>query len=210
MRAIDRFQAVMAVVFFIGTLVSAWRVAVADGGDIWYVPVIMALASAAMTVGALQHWKRYRVRGPALYVPPDAAPRGPGKSRAAAARKEAQPPFEMLTGAVTGGCRSFCRFRVRDPAGIVFRGPQVPCGSFVRDRSSGRLDVDPGSERCSESSVLSDQPPPPACAGRRTILSGGRRMFSSESRRAFRFRNKGSCLFRRPIVRVRPNCPTWC
>ena len=56
MRAIDRFQAVMAVVFFIGTLVSAWRVA--DGGDIWYVPVIMALASAAMTVGALQHRKR--------------------------------------------------------------------------------------------------------------------------------------------------------
>ena len=54
MRAIDRFQAVMAVVFFIGTLVSAWRV----GGDIWYVPVIMALASAAMTVGALQHRKR--------------------------------------------------------------------------------------------------------------------------------------------------------
>ena len=52
MRAIDRFQAVMAVVFFIGTL------AVADGGDIWYVPVIMALASAAMTVGALQHRKR--------------------------------------------------------------------------------------------------------------------------------------------------------
>ena len=58
MRAIDRFQAVMAVVFFIGTLVSAWRVAVADGGDTWYVPVIMALASAAMTVGALQHRKR--------------------------------------------------------------------------------------------------------------------------------------------------------
>ncbi|MCQ5072704.1 MAG: transmembrane protein 268 [Alistipes shahii] len=58
MRAIDRFQAVMAVVFFIGTLVSAWRVAVADGGDIWYVPVIMALASAAMTVGVLQHRKR--------------------------------------------------------------------------------------------------------------------------------------------------------
>ena len=48
----------MAVVFFIGTLVSAWRVSVADGGDIWYVPVIMALASAAMTVGALQHRKR--------------------------------------------------------------------------------------------------------------------------------------------------------
>ena len=58
MRAIDRFQAIMAVVFFIGTLGSAWRVSVADGGDIWYVPVIMALASAAMTVGALQHRKR--------------------------------------------------------------------------------------------------------------------------------------------------------
>ena len=58
MRAIDRFQAIMAVVFFVGPLVSAWRVSVADGGDIWYVPVIMALASAAMTVGALQHRKR--------------------------------------------------------------------------------------------------------------------------------------------------------
>ena len=58
MRAIDRFQAVMAFVFFIGNLVSAWRVAVSDGGDFWYVPVIMALASAAMTVGALQHRKR--------------------------------------------------------------------------------------------------------------------------------------------------------
>ena len=31
---------------------------VAAGVDIWYVPVIMALASAAMTVGALQHRKR--------------------------------------------------------------------------------------------------------------------------------------------------------
>ena len=40
MRAIDRFQAVMAVVFFIGTLVSAGRVAVADefmerGSAVW-------------------------------------------------------------------------------------------------------------------------------------------------------------------------------
>ena len=58
MRVIDRFMAVMAAVFFIGTLVSAWRVAVADGGDIWYIPVILALASATMTVGALQHRKR--------------------------------------------------------------------------------------------------------------------------------------------------------
>ena len=57
MRAIDRFQAVMAVVFFIGTLVSAWRVAVADGGDIWYVPLLLAVASALMTLGALRRRK---------------------------------------------------------------------------------------------------------------------------------------------------------
>lgn len=57
MRTIDRFQAIMAVVFFIATLVSAWRVSVADGGDIWYVPVLLALASAGMTVGTLRHRK---------------------------------------------------------------------------------------------------------------------------------------------------------
>ena len=48
----------MAAVFFVAAVTASWRVAVADGGDIWYVPVIMALASAAMTVGALQHRKR--------------------------------------------------------------------------------------------------------------------------------------------------------
>lgn len=58
MRAIDRFQAIMAVVFFVGALASAWRVAVADAEEIWYVPLLMALASATMTVGALQHRRR--------------------------------------------------------------------------------------------------------------------------------------------------------
>lgn len=58
MRAIDRFQAILAVIFFIGALVSAWRVAVVDGGEIWYVPLLLAVASALMTVGTLQHRRR--------------------------------------------------------------------------------------------------------------------------------------------------------
>ena len=58
MRAIDRFQAVMAVVCVRGTPVWDWGVAQAVGGVWWFVPVILALASAAMTVGALQHRKR--------------------------------------------------------------------------------------------------------------------------------------------------------
>ena len=58
MHVINRFCTIMAVVFFVGAIVSAWRVAVADGGDIWYVPVVMALASAAMTFAALQLRKK--------------------------------------------------------------------------------------------------------------------------------------------------------
>lgn len=52
MRVIDRFQAIMAAVFFVGAVAAAWRVAVADGGDIWYVPLVLAVASAMMTLGA--------------------------------------------------------------------------------------------------------------------------------------------------------------
>ena len=59
---------------------------------------------------------------------------------------------------------------MRDPAGIVFRGPQVPCGSFVRDRSSGRLDVDPGSERRSD----------PSPYALRHIHQGGLRSYGGE------------------------------
>ena len=58
MRAIDRFQAIMAAVFFVAAIVAAWRVAVAGGRDIWYVPLILAVASAMMTLGALRHRKR--------------------------------------------------------------------------------------------------------------------------------------------------------
>lgn len=58
MRTFDRFMAVMAVCCFIGALVAAWRVEVADGADIWYVPLLLALVSASMTLGALQHRRR--------------------------------------------------------------------------------------------------------------------------------------------------------
>lgn len=53
-------MSIMAAVFFAGTLVSAWRVAVYDGMDIWYVPLVMACACAAMTVGALQQRRKRR------------------------------------------------------------------------------------------------------------------------------------------------------
>ena len=58
MRAIDRFQAIMAAFFFVAAVVAAWRVAVADGRDIWYVPLVLAVASAVMTLGALRHRKK--------------------------------------------------------------------------------------------------------------------------------------------------------
>lgn len=58
MRTIDRIMAVLAVVFFLGAVISAWRVTVADGQHLWYVPLLSALASAAMTFGALQHRRR--------------------------------------------------------------------------------------------------------------------------------------------------------
>ncbi len=58
MRAIDRFQAIMAVVFFVGAVAASWRVAVADGREIWYVPLLLAVASAGMTLGALRHRNR--------------------------------------------------------------------------------------------------------------------------------------------------------
>lgn len=51
-------MSIMAVFFFIAAIVAAWRVTVADGEDIWYVPLVLALAAAAMTVGALRQCKR--------------------------------------------------------------------------------------------------------------------------------------------------------
>ena len=62
MRVIDRFQAIMAAVFFVGAVAAAWRVAVADGGDIWYVPLVLAVVSAMMTLGALRHRKKQHVQ----------------------------------------------------------------------------------------------------------------------------------------------------
>ncbi|WP_417016427.1 hypothetical protein [Alistipes sp.] len=60
MRTIDRVMAVLAGLFFLAAVTAAWRVTVAeDGGqDLWYLPLLLALASAAMTFGALQHRRR--------------------------------------------------------------------------------------------------------------------------------------------------------
>ena len=61
MRTIDRVMAVLAVVFFFAAVISGWRVSVAEGENLWYLPLLLALASVAMTFGALHH----RVRKPA-------------------------------------------------------------------------------------------------------------------------------------------------
>lgn len=51
-------MSIMAVVFFVTAIVAAWRVTAADGEDIWYVPLVLALAAAVMTVGSLRQRKR--------------------------------------------------------------------------------------------------------------------------------------------------------
>ena len=55
MRTIDRVMAVLAVVFFFGAVISGWRVSVAEGQNLWYLPLLLALASGAMTFGAFHH-----------------------------------------------------------------------------------------------------------------------------------------------------------
>lgn len=60
MRTIDRVQAVLAAVCFVAALVTAWMVTMDDGFDLWYLPVLLAVASGWLTVGALQHRKRKR------------------------------------------------------------------------------------------------------------------------------------------------------
>ena len=61
MRTIDRVMAVLAVVFFLGAVIAGWRVSVAESGDLWYVPLLLALALAAKTFGALHHRVRKTV-----------------------------------------------------------------------------------------------------------------------------------------------------
>lgn len=58
MRTIDRVMAILAGVFFLAALVSAWQVTMKELQQMWYLPVVLALASAGMTVGALQHRRR--------------------------------------------------------------------------------------------------------------------------------------------------------
>ena len=62
MRTIDRMMALLAGMFFLAAVVSAWRVTMDDAQELWYLPVLMALASAAMTFGALQHRRRKTVK----------------------------------------------------------------------------------------------------------------------------------------------------
>ena len=62
MRTIDRVMAILAGLFFLAAVVSGWRVAMHDARELWYLPVVLALASAAMTFGALQHRRRKTVK----------------------------------------------------------------------------------------------------------------------------------------------------
>lgn len=55
MRTIDRVMAVLAVIFFFAAVISGWRVSVAEGENLWYLPLLLALASVVMTFGALHH-----------------------------------------------------------------------------------------------------------------------------------------------------------
>lgn len=48
-----RFSAAVAVILFVATLISAWRVSVSDAENIWYVPLLLAVCCAGMTVAAL-------------------------------------------------------------------------------------------------------------------------------------------------------------
>lgn len=60
MRTIDRVQAVLAAVCFVAALVTAWMVTMDDEFDLWYLPLLLAIASGLLTLGALQHRKRKR------------------------------------------------------------------------------------------------------------------------------------------------------
>ncbi|MDE6375364.1 MAG: hypothetical protein K2L09_06515 [Alistipes sp.] len=54
MKVLSRFMSILAVIFFVLALVAAWRVVMAGGHEIWYVPVVLAFASAAMIFGSLR------------------------------------------------------------------------------------------------------------------------------------------------------------
>lgn len=54
MAFLRRFISILAGVFFILAIVAAWRVAMADGSDIWYVPVVMACCAIVMIFTALR------------------------------------------------------------------------------------------------------------------------------------------------------------
>lgn len=62
MRTIDRVQAILAGVFFIAALVTAWKVTMDDEFNLWYLPLLFAVASGLLTLGALQHRKRNHVK----------------------------------------------------------------------------------------------------------------------------------------------------
>lgn len=62
MRAIDRLQAILAAVFFVAALVAAWKVTMDDGFDLWYLPLLFAVVSGLLTLGALQHRRRKHVK----------------------------------------------------------------------------------------------------------------------------------------------------
>lgn len=52
MRALQRFQTIMAVFFLLCAAVSLWRIVACDGGDIWYVPCVLVCAAGVMAAGA--------------------------------------------------------------------------------------------------------------------------------------------------------------
>ena len=62
MRTIDRIQAILAAVLFLAALVAAWKVAMEDDFALWHLPLLVAVASGLLTLGALQHRVRKHKR----------------------------------------------------------------------------------------------------------------------------------------------------
>lgn len=60
METAKRFYTIMAFCWGLLTLLSIWRVLSADGGRIWYVPLLLAVVTALMALRAVQTGRKLR------------------------------------------------------------------------------------------------------------------------------------------------------
>lgn len=62
MKTIGRLLTLLSVIFFLLALVSAWQVVAKNAGELWYVPLAAACASALTIIGALRTCSPKKVR----------------------------------------------------------------------------------------------------------------------------------------------------